>query len=106
MKYYFGKVIEKNWFRKLSGNNLNIPKYTLQLQPTASIRPLLSYKARWCKRVMHDLIDLIGRCLFEFDRYAVLEGHFCARGFEFLKVKQAASLGCHELFSQTHRHGL
>lgn len=78
-------------------NALNILKYALKLQPMTAIRPLLNYKARRGMSVMHDLIDWIGGFPFEFARYEVLQGHIYARGFEFLKGKQATSLGCHEL---------
>lgn len=81
----------------LLGNALNILKYTLKLQPMTAIRPLLNYKARRGMSVMHDLIDWIGGFPFEFASYEVLQGHMYARGFEFLKGKQATSLGCHEL---------
>lgn len=78
-------------------NALNILKYTLKLRPMTAIRPLLNYQQRRGMSVMHDLIDWMGGFPFEFARYEVLMSHMQARGFAFVRGKQAASLGCHEM---------
>ncbi len=76
---------------------INIVRYTFKLKPLTAIRALVNHRSERGMSVRYDMLDWLGGFPFEFARIDVLKGYFQSRGLEVIGVREATSLGCHEI---------
>jgi len=76
---------------------INILKYTIILQPGVAFNSLKNYKKGRGMIMINDIIDWMGGFPYEYATVKELQDFFKERGFELVKVKEATSLGCHQI---------
>lgn len=107
IKYLYNKlprVLQKPYaiFLGIIFITLNIVKYTLMLKPGIAINSLKNYKQGRGMNIVNDIIDWMGGFPYEYATVKELDDFFAEKGFTLIKVKEATSLGCHEiLFKKT-----
>jgi 2-polyprenyl-3-methyl-5-hydroxy-6-metoxy-1,4-benzoquinol methylase len=84
---------------------INLLKYTIMLKPGIAIEALKNYKKGRGMNMINDMIDWIGGFPYEYATVKELDDFFKKRGFELIKVKEASSLGCHQIiFKKIHNY--